>query len=238
MSGHGSTPLETSAASGSNSGDDRHDPKGKRVEFCEKTGKPILDHNKMFLNILAKTIRDTIPASTPTWKDVKKKGTELISNWIESMMAYLWDWRNMMRNHFMKMGGKRDIAFIKANPYKNVPFDQWNILCDRFGSQEFEDNLETGELMSPIDYFKSRHLKPSGWRNEYTEEKYAEMVTSRVEVLTQTHSRAQSELGDGFSSAESQLAEKDTEHAWRIDETQRQMAEKEVENQRRLEETQ
>ncbi|PON99127.1 hypothetical protein TorRG33x02_049870 [Trema orientale] len=120
------------------------------------------------------------------------------------------------------------------------------------------------------------------------------MVTSRAEVLTQTQSHAQSELGDGASSAESvvgpeqvdefqimskalgtrsrwqkglgalprlksvggpraastghvaetiatlkqQLAEKDAEHARRIDETQRQMAEKEVENQRRLEETQ
>ncbi|PON70148.1 hypothetical protein PanWU01x14_083230, partial [Parasponia andersonii] len=99
MSSHGSTPLATNAASGSNSGDDRHDPKGKRVrkqtrgcsvekelrrlktdrlkvEFCEKTGKPILDHGKMFLNILAKTVRDTIPASTPTWKDMKKEYIE------------------------------------------------------------------------------------------------------------------------------------------------------------------
>ncbi|PON31955.1 hypothetical protein PanWU01x14_365500 [Parasponia andersonii] len=56
----------------------------------------------------------------------------------QSIMAYLRDWRNMMRNHFTKMGGKRDMAFIKANPYKNVSFDQWNILCDRFASQEFE----------------------------------------------------------------------------------------------------
>ncbi|PON37788.1 hypothetical protein PanWU01x14_317460 [Parasponia andersonii] len=110
----------------------------------------------MFLNILTKTVRDTIPTSTTTWKDVKKEDIELILNRMEvkfdyprsdalfidsieqSMMVYLRDWRNMMWNHFTKMEGKRDIAFIKANPYKNVPFDQWNILCDRFGSQEFE----------------------------------------------------------------------------------------------------
>ncbi|PON50701.1 hypothetical protein PanWU01x14_222340 [Parasponia andersonii] len=148
--------------------------------------------------------------------------------------------------------------------------------------------------MSPIDYFESRHLKPSSWRNEYTQEKHAEMVTYKVEALTQTQSRAQSELGNGASSAEfvvgpeqvdefqivskalgtrsrwqkrlgalpqlksiigqriastrqvaetiatlkQQLAEKDAEHARRIDETQRQIAEKEAENQRRLEETQ
>ncbi|PON53197.1 hypothetical protein PanWU01x14_204280, partial [Parasponia andersonii] len=216
MSSHGSAPLATSVASGSNSGDDRHDPKGKRVEFCEKTGKSILDHSKMFLNILAKTIRHAIPASTPTWKDVKKEDIELILNRMEVkfdyprsdvlfidfieqfMMAYLRHWRNMMRNHFTKMRGKRDMAFIKANPYKNIPFDQWNILCDHFGSQEFEGsstmisqmkkkgNPETGELMSLIDYFKSRHLKPSDW----------------AEMLTQTQSRTQSELGDSASSAE------------------------------------
>ncbi|PON31165.1 hypothetical protein PanWU01x14_372030 [Parasponia andersonii] len=106
MSNHGSAPLATSATSGSSFGDDRHDPKRKRfreetrgcsvekelrrlktdrlkVEFCEKTGKPILDHGKMFLNILAKTVRDTISASTPTWKDVKKEDIELILNQIE-----------------------------------------------------------------------------------------------------------------------------------------------------------
>ncbi|PON78388.1 hypothetical protein PanWU01x14_020260 [Parasponia andersonii] len=89
MSSHGSSPLATSAASGSSSGDDKHDPKEKRVreemrgysiekelrrlktnrlkvEICEKTGKPIFDHGKIFLNILTKTIRDTIPSSTPT----------------------------------------------------------------------------------------------------------------------------------------------------------------------------
>ncbi|PON47141.1 hypothetical protein PanWU01x14_246500, partial [Parasponia andersonii] len=105
-------------------------------------------------------------------------------------------------------------------------------------------NPEIGELISPIDYFKSRHLKPSGWQNEYTLEKHAEMVTSKAEALTQTQSRTQSELRDGASSAESvvgpeqQLANKDAEHALRIDETQRQMAEKEAENQRRLEKTQ
>ncbi|PON35372.1 hypothetical protein PanWU01x14_337050 [Parasponia andersonii] len=102
MSSHGSTPLATSATSDSNSRDNRHDPKGNRVrketrgcsvekelrrletdrlkvEFCEKIRKPILDYGKMFLNIFTKMIRDTIPASTPTWKDVKKK--TLSSSW-------------------------------------------------------------------------------------------------------------------------------------------------------------
>ncbi|PON61828.1 hypothetical protein PanWU01x14_142460 [Parasponia andersonii] len=189
----------------------------------------------MFLNILAKTVRDTISAFIPTWKDMKKEDIELILNRME--------------------GSSSMISQMKA---------------------------------------KSHHLMPSGWRNEYTQEKNAEMVTSRVEALTQTQSRAQSELGDGASSAESvvgpeqvdefqimskalgtrsrwqkglgafprlkiiggqraasmgqvtetiatlkqQLAEKDAEHARRIDETQRQMAEKEAENQCQLEETQ
>ncbi|PON57917.1 hypothetical protein PanWU01x14_170070 [Parasponia andersonii] len=153
------------------------------------------------------------------------------------------------------MGGKRDMAFIKANPYKNVPFDQWNILCDRFSFQEFEG------LSSMISQMKAK----------------AEIVTSRAEALTQTQSRAESKLRNGASSTSSmvgleqvdkfhivskdlgtrsrwqkglgalpqlksiggqraastrqvaktiatlkqQLAEKDTEHAWRIDETQR-----------------
>ncbi|PON68391.1 hypothetical protein PanWU01x14_095430 [Parasponia andersonii] len=155
------------------------------------------------------------------WKDVKKEDIELILNRMEvkfdypwsdaffmnsieqSMMAYLHDWCNMMQNHFTKMRSKRDIAFLKVNPYKNVPFDHWNILCDRFDSQELEGNPETEELISLIDYFKSCHLKPFGWQNEYTQEKYVEMVMSRAEVLTQTQSRAQSEFGDSASSTES-----------------------------------
>ncbi|PON42255.1 hypothetical protein TorRG33x02_336190 [Trema orientale] len=53
-----------------------------------------------------------------------------------------------------------------------------------------KSNPETREPMSPIDYFATRHLKPSGWQNEYTQEKHAEMVMSRAGVLTQTQSRA------------------------------------------------
>ncbi|PON37032.1 hypothetical protein PanWU01x14_323700 [Parasponia andersonii] len=109
------------------------------------------------------------------------------------------------------------------------------------------------------------YLKPSGWRNEYTQEKYAEMVMSRVEALTQTQSRAQFELRNGASSAESVVGPEQVnefqimskalgtrsrwqkglgalpqlkKHALQIDETEQQMAEKEAENQRRLEETQ
>ncbi|PON37617.1 hypothetical protein PanWU01x14_318980 [Parasponia andersonii] len=232
MSSHGSTPLATSATSGSNSGDDRHDPKGKRVrketrgcsvekelkrlkidrlevKFCEKTGKPILDHGKMFLNIFAKMVRDTILISTSTWKDVKKEDIELILN---------------------RIGQPRDRRAYEPYQLLQEPPSQAVWLAER-----------------------------------------AEMVTSRVEALTQTQSRAQSELGDGASFAEpvkglgalprlksigerraastgqvaeniatlkQQLAEKNAEHARRIDETQRRMAKKEAENQHRLEETQ
>ncbi|PON36707.1 hypothetical protein PanWU01x14_326080 [Parasponia andersonii] len=262
MSSHGSAPLATSAASGSNSGDDRHDPKGKRVreetrgcsvekelrrlkidrlkvEFCEKTWKPILNYGKMFLNILAKTVRDTIPASTLAWKDVKKEDIELILNQIEikfdyprsdalfmdsieqSMMTYLRDWR--------EMGSSTMIRQMKA-----------------------KGNPETRELMSPIDYFKNCHLKPFGLRNEYTQEKYArihcvEMVTSRTEALTQTQSQrvgstlsaaSTGQVAETITTLKQQLAEKNTEHTRQIDETQRQMTEKKVENQLRLKETQ
>ncbi|PON70432.1 hypothetical protein PanWU01x14_081010 [Parasponia andersonii] len=139
--------------------------------ISDNIGKPILDHDKMFLNILTKTVRDTIPASTPTWKDVKKEDIELILNRMESdalfidsieqyMMAYLRNWRNMMRNHFTKMGGKKDMAVIKANSYKNRSSTMIS---------QMKGKLETRDLMSPIDYFKSRHLKLSSWRNEYTQ---------------------------------------------------------------------
>ncbi|PON80693.1 hypothetical protein PanWU01x14_002490 [Parasponia andersonii] len=222
---------------------------GFQVEFCEKTGKPILDHDKVFLNILAKIVRDTILASTPTWKDVKKEDIELILNRMEVkfdyprsdalfmdsieqyMMAYLRDWHNMMQNHFTKLGG----------------------------------NLEIGEVMSPIDYFESYHHKPSGWRNKYIQEKHSKLrdgvssVESVVgpeqvdefQIMSKalgTRSRWQKGLGalprlksiggQRATSMGQQLAEKDAEHARRIDETQQQRAKKEAENQCRLKETQ
>ncbi|PON53637.1 hypothetical protein PanWU01x14_200750 [Parasponia andersonii] len=267
----------------------------------------ILDHGKIYLNILAKTVRDTIPASTLMWKDVKKKDIELILNRMEikfdyprsdallidsieqSMMAYLWDWYNIMQNHFTKMGGKRDMAFIKANPYKNIPFDQWNILCDRFNSQEFEKlstqnsenwskqlyspaqgsstmisqmkakgNLETGELMSPIDYFKSHHLKLSSkdaHSNSISAQSelwdgasFAESVVGqeqkglgalpRLKSIGGQRAASTGQVTETIATLKQQLAEKDVEHARQIDETQRQMAEKESENQCRLKETQ
>ncbi|PON50716.1 hypothetical protein TorRG33x02_313450 [Trema orientale] len=84
---------------------------------------------------------------------------------------------------------------------------------------------------------------PTGIGDRSSSSSLVEMVMSRAEALTQTQARAQSELGDAASSAESvvgseQLAEKDAEYARRIDETRRQMVEKEAENQRWLEETQ
>ncbi|PON63245.1 hypothetical protein PanWU01x14_133390 [Parasponia andersonii] len=166
-------------------------------------------HSKAFQdtkNTLGKTVRDTIPASTSTWKDVKKEDLELILNRMkvkfdypqtnaffmdsieQSMTAYLRDWRNQMQKHFTEKGGKRDMTFTKVNPYKHVPLDQWSIQCDRFNSDKFEGNPETEEPMSLIDYFESRHLKSIGWRNEYTQEK---------------HACTQSDLGDDASFAES-----------------------------------
>ncbi|PON77443.1 hypothetical protein PanWU01x14_026040 [Parasponia andersonii] len=44
----------------------------------KRSGRPILNHGNMFLNIPAKIDRDTIVASTPTWNDVKKGDIEVI----------------------------------------------------------------------------------------------------------------------------------------------------------------
>ncbi|PON32422.1 hypothetical protein PanWU01x14_361460 [Parasponia andersonii] len=91
------------------------------------------------------------------------------------------------------MGDKRDMAFIKANPTRMFPLIS-RIFC-KLSTQNSKNrskqlyspahesstmishikakgNPETGELMSPIDYFKSHYHKPSGWQNEYTQEKY------------------------------------------------------------------
>ncbi|PON37809.1 hypothetical protein PanWU01x14_317250 [Parasponia andersonii] len=114
--------------------------------------------------------------------------------------------------------------------------------------------------MSPIDYFESHHLKSTGWRNEYTQEKYAVMVTFRVEVLTQTQARALSEFGDAASSVESvvgpeQVAERvesasSAEECKRTEDCQQrqvaetiatlkqQLAEKDAEHTRWIDETQ
>ena len=106
MSSHGCAPPLTSGASRSGTSDDRRDPKGKRVreeargyavmkelrrlktnslkiEYCDKTGKPVLHNGKIFLSILVKGIRDTISASIPSWKDVSKEHIEIILNWME-----------------------------------------------------------------------------------------------------------------------------------------------------------
>ncbi|PON42021.1 hypothetical protein PanWU01x14_284900 [Parasponia andersonii] len=56
----------------------------------------------------------------------------------QSMMHYLRDWRNTIKVHFTTVGGKEDLAAAMAKPFKNVPLDEWKILCDHFASQEFE----------------------------------------------------------------------------------------------------
>ncbi|PON74315.1 hypothetical protein PanWU01x14_051470 [Parasponia andersonii] len=45
--------------------------------------------------------------------------------------------------------------------------------------------------MSPIDCFEERHFKNNSWRNEYTQQKYAKMIASREEALTQAQAQAQ-----------------------------------------------
>ncbi|PON71632.1 hypothetical protein PanWU01x14_070870, partial [Parasponia andersonii] len=130
-----------------------------KVQHGEQTGKPVLKYGNMFLNLLAKLVRDTIPASTLAWKDVKKEDLDLIFERLDrkfdhprdnvifidsikqSMMHYLRDWRNNMKVHFITVGGKEALATTKAKPYKNVPKDHWKILCDHFASQDFEAEM-------------------------------------------------------------------------------------------------
>ncbi|PON67590.1 hypothetical protein PanWU01x14_102270 [Parasponia andersonii] len=75
-------------------------------------------------------------------------------------MAYLWDWRNQMREHFRKMGRKKDLAFTKANPYKNVSLDEWSILCDHFASQEFEVEMAEARMEALIQAQLRAHFDP------------------------------------------------------------------------------
>ncbi|PON42440.1 hypothetical protein PanWU01x14_281980 [Parasponia andersonii] len=100
ISSHGSAPLATSAASGSNSRDDRYDPKRKRVR--------------------EETRGCSVEKELRRLKTDRLKSVALFMDSIEqSMMAYLWDWSNMMRNHFKKIRGKRDIGG-KRNHFTNI----------------------------------------------------------------------------------------------------------------------
>ncbi|PON76865.1 hypothetical protein PanWU01x14_031850 [Parasponia andersonii] len=109
-----------------------------KVQHDKQTGKLVLKHGKIFLNLLAKLVRDTIPASTLAWKDVKKEDLDLIFERLDrkfdypwdnvifmdsieqSIMHYLRDWRNNMKVHFITVGGKEALAAAKAKPYKNI----------------------------------------------------------------------------------------------------------------------
>ncbi|PON66374.1 hypothetical protein PanWU01x14_110290 [Parasponia andersonii] len=167
-----------------------------KVEFCEKTGKPILDHGKMFLNIFSKKVRDTIPASTLTWKDVKKEDIKLILNRIEVKFDY-----PCSDALFMDSIEQSMMANTRTFPSISGIY-QWNILCNCFGSQEFE-KLSTQKS----ENWSKQLYSPAQGSSTITSQMKAkaEMVTSRAEALTKTQSRAQSELGDGASSTESMV---------------------------------
>ncbi|PON85533.1 hypothetical protein TorRG33x02_186820, partial [Trema orientale] len=51
---------------------------------------------------------------------------------------YLRDWRSTVKVHFKMVGGKEDLPAAKANPYKNIILDDWNILYNHFPSEELE----------------------------------------------------------------------------------------------------
>ncbi|PON48680.1 hypothetical protein PanWU01x14_235570 [Parasponia andersonii] len=58
-----------------------------KVKHDERTGKPVLKNGKMFLNLLVKLLRDTIPTSTLCWKDVKKDDLDLIFQRLDAEMV-------------------------------------------------------------------------------------------------------------------------------------------------------
>ncbi|PON32421.1 hypothetical protein PanWU01x14_361450 [Parasponia andersonii] len=74
MSSHESTPLITNVASGSNSGDDRHNPKGKRVRE-ETRGCSVKKELRRLKNDRLK-------------KNMKKDDIELILNEMEVKFDY------------------------------------------------------------------------------------------------------------------------------------------------------
>ncbi|PON48931.1 hypothetical protein PanWU01x14_233320 [Parasponia andersonii] len=190
-----------SAAPSSRSSSDGSNPKGKRireetrgiaiekwlrrakvakvkVQHDEWIGKPVLKHGKMFLNLLAKLVRDMIPASTLAWKDAIKEDLDLIFERLDLSKASSQNSENMSKQLYTPGQGSLSIG-----------------------------NLKTRELMSLIDCFEERHFKNNSWRNEYNQQKQAEMIASRDEALTQAQAQAQAHeianLVDPTLSAES-----------------------------------
>ncbi|POO03045.1 hypothetical protein TorRG33x02_011060 [Trema orientale] len=87
------------------------------------------------------------------------------------------------------------MAFTKANLYKNIPLIN-GAFCAIVSLLRSSRATRRLEKKCFID-------KASGWQNEHTQEKYAEMVTSKVKTLTQTQAHTQYEPVDIASSAES-----------------------------------
>lgn len=121
-----------------------------------KTYKVVGETAADYYSVLGGIVRDFLPPYANKWSDIPKDVTEAIyprmREWfsfkdgehekaatIRDAKSRFRDWKNELRDYFDSVGGAEDVEAAKKAKYKKVDKQQdWELVCDRFASPEFQ----------------------------------------------------------------------------------------------------
>ncbi|XP_042385812.1 uncharacterized protein LOC121977289 [Zingiber officinale] len=124
-----------------------------KVEFEEHTGGSLGENGKWFNNLIAQIVRDTISPRITNWEDVSLAEKQLIFDRLDNKFEYektnlviaeverlamraIREGRCKMRRHWKQLGGLGNKDSPKRKPYKGVSQDDWDFLCNYFGTKK------------------------------------------------------------------------------------------------------
>ncbi|RZC76201.1 hypothetical protein C5167_001172 [Papaver somniferum] len=131
------------------------------VKFKESAGEAVCFNRSKLAIESGVIVRSFAPLEYKSWIKIplhdREALMERVKFWVDLNVPFIWDYlhrsmgkkynshRSLMCSYFKSLvDSSHSIEQIKANPYKDVPHDKWEWLCNHFSSPEFKKRSLAG----------------------------------------------------------------------------------------------
>ncbi|KAI3862905.1 hypothetical protein MKX03_014861 [Papaver bracteatum] len=133
------------------------------VKFKESAGEAVCFNRSKLATESGVIVRSFTPLEYKSWKNIPLHDREALMErvkdkfWVDLSFPFIWDYlhrsmgkkynnhRSLMSSYFKSLvDSSHSIEEIKAKPYKDVPQDKWEWLCNHFSSPEFKKRSLVG----------------------------------------------------------------------------------------------
>ncbi|KAI3865791.1 hypothetical protein MKX03_015883 [Papaver bracteatum] len=138
-------------------------PKSLLLRFKESAGEAVCFNRSKLATESGVIVRSFAPLEHKSWKNIPLHDREALMErvkdkfWVDLSVPFIWDYlhrsmgkkynshRSLMSSYFKSLvDSSHSIEEIKDKPYKDVPQDKWEWLCNHFSSPEFKKRSLAG----------------------------------------------------------------------------------------------